>query len=947
MAGKLDPYRRKRHFDATPEPEGAHGKRRGKAAAKPSAKTAAARGGHPLRFVIQEHHARRLHYDFRLELDGTLKSWAVPKGPSFDPQVKRLAVHVEDHPLEYASFEGEIPAGHYGAGSVIVWDEGTWTPDGGVAHAREGYRAGKLTFRLDGHKLHGGWALVRSGRQEGRQEQWLLIKERDDDARSADEFDVVGERPGSVHDGAPASARADADGGSTRARGSPRGRGGKAAPARKRGARAGRHDGHDHDADADADAGASAPADPSEVDGAVRAPLPERIAPQLATLVDAPPTHAGWCYELKFDGYRMLARIAGKGTRRRVTLMTREGRDWTAKMRAQRDALAALDVDDAWLDGEAVVLGSNGLPNFQALQNALGAGRSDEVTLFLFDLPYLDGYDLRDAPLTARRALLEPLLADSDPARLRFSPDLGDDVASLIASACDTGLEGLIGKRADSRYRAGRSPAWIKLKCRRRQEFVIGGYTEPSGSRSGFGALLLGVHEPSGSGKRTRGPGPLRYVGRVGTGFDTRMLDKLAAILRKHERATTPFEPAPRERSRTPVHWIEPTLVAECEFAEWTGDGIVRQAAFIALREDKPASQIVREVPKHTETTETEASMDQRQTTHHGKREHASRTARDTDDRKTHTRARSSTRAAADDSGPDQLGRVRITHPERVIDPQSGTRKIDLARYWQWVAPWLLKDLKGRPVSLVRAPGDIGGELFFQKHAERRELPFVTRHEGLDPGHGALLSLDSVDALLGAAQMGTIELHTWNAHASNIERPDRIVFDLDPDPALPWSTMIEAAQMVRGLLDELGLVSFCKTSGGKGLHVVVPITRHAGWDDMKDFSRALAQHAAGALPERFTATMGARHRRGKIFIDYLRNGRGASTIAAYSVRARPGMGVSVPLRWDELPDTTSGAQWTIDTLHERLDRLKRDPWEDYESTRQRVTAQMRARLGQS
>ncbi|RQS21241.1 DNA ligase D [Burkholderia sp. Bp8998] len=963
MAGKLDPYRRKRHFGATPEPEGAHGRRRAKTDAKPAARPAS-RTRHPLRFVIQEHHARRLHYDFRLELDGTLKSWAVPKGPSFDPSVKRLAVHVEDHPLEYASFEGEIPEGHYGAGSVVVWDEGTWTPDGGVAQARDGYRAGKLTFRLDGEKLHGGWALVRTGRQQGRQEQWLLIKERDDEARGTDEFDVVDERPGSVHDGAAASAaRADADGGSMRARSARHGRGdqaderdgrderGKHDERAERAGRAGRgkHDERRKRA-ARHDDHSSPPAGPSRTEGAVRAPLPERVAPQLATLVDGPPTQGDWRYELKFDGYRILARISGKGARRHVKLTTREGRDWTPKLRAQRDALAALDVDDAWLDGEAVVLGKNGLPDFQALQNALGAGHSDRVTLFLFDLLHLDGYELRDTPLTARRALLEPLIAGSDPARLRFSPDLGDDVASLIASACDTGLEGLIGKRAESRYRAGRSPAWIKLKCRRRQEFVIGGYTEPSGSRHGFGALLLGVHEPAPGGKRRRAPLPLRYVGRVGTGFDTRMLDRLAPILRKHERDTTPFDPPPRERTRTRVHWIEPTLVAECEFAEWTGDGIVRQAAFIALREDKPAAQIVREEPKHTETEE---AMDPRQTTHDEKHErkqdhkHASHADHDTSGRKPLARSRASARNADDDTGPGRLGRVRITHPERVLDLHSGTRKIDLARYWQWVAPWLLPDLKGRPVSLVRAPGDIAGELFFQKHAERREIPFVTQHEGLDPGHGPLLSLDSVDALLGAAQMGTIELHTWNAHASNIERPDRIVFDLDPDPTLPWSAMIEAAQLVRGLLDELSLASFCKTSGGKGLHVVVPITRHLGWDDVKDFSRAVAQHVAGALPDRFTATMGSKHRRGRIFIDYLRNGRGASTIAAYSVRARPGMGVSVPLRWDEVPDTTGGAQWTIDTLHARLDRLKRDPWEGYDDTRQRITAQMRARLGTS
>ncbi|MBN3743088.1 MULTISPECIES: DNA ligase D [Burkholderia] len=928
MAGKLDPYRRKRRFDASPEPEGAHGRRRVSADANTRTGRNArpsARAARPLRFVIQEHHARRLHYDFRLELDGTLKSWAVPKGPSVDPSVKRLAVHVEDHPLEYASFEGEIPAGHYGAGSVVVWDEGTWTPDGGVAQARAGYRAGKLTFRLDGAKLHGGWALVRSGRQQGRQAQWLLIKERDDDARDAETFDVVAQRPGSVHDGHTRAARDPAP-----ADAAPSVRASRRARRNASGVRGGAHD----------DGLERPPTDLSQVDGAVRAALPERVAPQLATLVDAPPAHGDWRYEVKFDGYRILARIAGRGARRHVTLMTREGRDWTAKLRLQRDALAALDVDNAWLDGEAVVLRDTGLPDFQALQNALGAGRSDAVTLFVFDLPFLDGYDLRDAPLAARRRLLEPLLAGSDPARLRYSPDLGDDIASLIASACDTGLEGLIGKRADSRYRGGRSPAWIKLKCRRRQEFVIGGYTEPSGSRHGFGALLLGVHEPAAGGRRPRGTPPLRYVGRVGTGFDTRLLDRLAATLRKHERDTTPFDPPPRERSRTRVHWVEPTLVAECEFAEWTGDGIVRQAAFVALREDKPARQIVREVPRHTDT---ETTMDGPRTTHD--RHPPAAPAETAHGRPPRTRSDASAGRMQDESGVARVGRVRITHPDRVLDPQSGTRKIDLAHYWQRVAPWLLPDLKGRPVSLVRAPGDIAGELFFQKHAERREIPFVTQHEGLDPGHGPLLSIDSVDALLGAAQMGTIELHTWNAHASNIERPDRIVFDLDPDPALPWREMIDAAQLVRGLLDALGLVSFCKTSGGKGLHVVVPLTRHAGWDDVKAFSRAVAQHVAGTLPERFTATMGPRHRRGKIFVDYLRNGRGASTIAAYSVRARPGMGVSVPLDWDEVPATTGGAQWTIDTLHERLDTLKRDPWEGYAKTRQRVTAAMRARLG--
>ncbi|KWK24719.1 DNA ligase [Burkholderia stagnalis] len=942
MPSKLDPYRRKRRFDATPEP---NPKR--KAQPKPDgARTR--RGAAPLRYVIQEHHARRLHYDFRLELDGTLKSWAVPKGPSVDPSVKRLAVHVEDHPLDYAEFEGEIPKGHYGAGSVTVWDAGVWEPDGGVAQARKGYRAGKLTFRLDGEKLHGGWALVRSGRQDARQEQWLLVKERDDDARSADDYDVVAAQPGSVlHAHARATPRA------TR----------RAPPASNGARRARRASG------ASRASGVSRVSRVSDVEGAKRAALPERLAPQLATLVDAPPQHGDWRYEMKFDGYRILARIDGTGAHRRVKLTTREGHDWTAKFPAQRDALAQLDVADAWLDGEAVVLRPNGVPDFQRLQNALGTGHANAVTLFLFDLPFLDGHDLRDAPLVARRGLLEPLLADSDPALLRYSPDLGERGPVLLASACEVGLEGLIAKRANAPYRAGRSAAWIKLKCRRRQEFVIGGFTEPAGSRHGFGALLLGVHEPVPGNGAT-----LRYVGRVGTGFDTRMLDRLSARLHACERATMPFATPPRERARTRVHWVQPTLVAECEFAEWTGDGIVRQAAFVALREDKPARQVVMERPRPAdEATKPDGG---RGNGHAHARGDGARKGNGKAKAKTKTKSDGKANAKSKANGKNKANgkvrgkangdaghasasastsapalasttHVRITHPDRVLDPASGTRKIDLVRYWEWVAPWLLPDLKGRPVSLVRVPGEIGGEQFFQRHAEQREIPFVTRHAGLDPGHGPLLTIDSVDALVGAAQMGALELHTWNAHASNIEHPDRIVFDLDPDPALPWRAMIEAAQLMHGLLEALGLASFCKTSGGKGLHVVVPITRHAGWDDVKDFAKAVAQHAAAALPDRFTAKMGPRNRRGKIFVDYLRNGRGASTIAAYSARARPGIGVSVPIGWDEVPHTTGGAQWTIDTLRARLERLARDPWDGYGDVRQRVSAQMRARLASS
>ncbi|KGX16602.1 DNA ligase D [Burkholderia pseudomallei] len=1153
MAGKLSVYRSRRRFGETPEPEGARrsprrtkgtgragdeSKRRARGDAAASSRgervarrgraqqpaPARARGRSALHYVIQEHHARRLHYDFRLELDGTLKSWAIPKGPSLDPSVKRLAVHVEDHPLEYAAFEGEIPEGHYGAGSVIVWDRGAWTPAGGIAAARAGYRAGKLSFTLDGDKLHGGWALVRGrGLRDsgGKHEQWLLIKERDGDARDQADYDVLRARPGSVLGGArsararrgraaepterdaaaPKRARASVPKGRAEAKtsgraprtvsngtagagkgaskraskregtntgngarsgkGSGKGAGkgagkGGATPRRKRAAAPQSFDVDSADTDSPAARGLALPAGLAArfgLSGAKRAALPRTLRPQLATLVDAPPPGKDWLYEAKFDGYRVLIRIDRGAASRPIAVYTREGLDWSAKFAAQLDALARLPVDRGWLDGEAVVLDRAGVPDFQALQNALGAGRSNDVTLFLFDVPFLNGFDLRGVPLERRRALLAALVAAHASDVLRYSESLAFEAADLLTGACDAGLEGLIGKRRDGRYVEGRSRSWIKLKCRRRQEFVIGGYTEPAGRRSGFGALLLGVYAraPGDEGeRRTRGaaetrderrrasrtsrtsrapdagaarapqarPLALRYVGRVGTGFGERTLRALARTLREHETGRMPFADVPRERSGTPVHWVKPVLVAECEFAEWTGDGIVRQASFVGLREDKPARTIVREQPQSMETEAMNEHADEHTDEHtdaraerrtggrtrrkardggasdapplarHPKRGDAGSSARKgardgeagkraaagsspssspssststspsiSASGRTRGGGRSASRDRAGDAdegandhapreraGAPKVAGVRVSHPGRVIDPHTGTRKLDLVEYWEWIAPWLLPHLKGRPVSLVRAPADIGGELFFQKHADKLEIPNVALHAGLDPGHEALITIDDVKGLVGAAQMGTIELHTWNAHVSNIEKPDRAVFDLDPDPSLDWRAVIEAAQLTRALLDELGLVSFCKTSGGKGLHVVVPLARHAGWDDVKAFAHAVARHMAATLPERFTATMGPRNRKGKIFVDYLRNNRGASTIAAYSVRARPGLGVSVPIAWDELPDTTGAAQWTLANLHERLDTLKHDPWRAYAHVRQRVTAALRKRL---
>lgn len=939
MTDKLETYQRKRRFNETPEPSGVAGRakstKRATSAKAPARKTAKQ---HELSFVIQEHDARRLHYDFRLELDGTLKSWAVPKGPSLDPSVKRLAVHVEDHPIEYGSFEGDIPEGNYGAGSVIVWDRGTWEPVGGEAGGREAYQAGKLKFHLNGHKLHGGWTLVRSHmRGSGDKEQWLLIKERDDEARSEADYDVLEARQGSVLSDAPGArggvngangARKAVAGKTKEERANASVKASKAASSRK--AKGTPDDRPDIVATRNAQSLRELAEHPS-IEGAVEAKLPAALKPQLATLVDSAPASDDWLYEIKFDGYRVLARI-DRTSKEPVKIFTRAGNDWSAKFSKQVKAIANVAVDSAWLDGEAVVLDSNGVPNFQALQNAFDANRPQDMTLYLFDLPYLNGYDLRGVPLEQRRAILRALLETVGDDSLRFSSDFGFDADQLLKSACDMQLEGIIGKRRDSLYVSGRSPAWIKLKCRRRQEFVIGGYSEPAGSREAFGALLLGVYDTKGK---------LQYAGRVGTGFDATKLRSIKKALDARETATMPFASEPRERSRTPVHWVKPELVAECNFAEWTSDGVVRQASFVSLRSDKPAKQIVHEAPQKGDDVQhimEESGAGPAAKKRASKSKTAEVQAQPQDEPKATSKAKTSKAGTATVSG------VRISHPDRVIDKSTGASKLELAEYYASVASWMLPFLKDRPVALVRAPEDIGGELFFQKHSQKLAILNITQHPGLDPDHPPLLTIESEAALVGAAQMGTIELHTWNAVAANIEKPDRMVFDLDPDPALGWKRMIEAAQLTRELLDELGLASFCKTSGGKGLHVVVPIAKQLGWDEVKAFSQAVAQHMATALPKHFAAKMGAQNRKGKIFVDYLRNGRGSSTVCAYSLRARPGLGVSVPLAWDEVPGTTAGDQWNIANVHERLDALKSDPWADYAKTKQRITAAMRRRL---
>ena len=818
--GNTDPllaYKSKRDFDRTPEPM--QGGRRSKS----------------LVFVVQKHSASHLHYDFRLELAGTLKSWAVPKGPSLDPMVKRMAVEVEDHPISYASFEGTIPAKQYGAGTVIVWDQGVWVPLGDPA---EGLKTGKLKFALHGEKLKGYWTLVRmQSKGQERQKPWLLIKERDAEARATAEHNVVQDQPDSVLRGKSLSEK----------------RRTLKIPSREK----------------------AVPL-PRPFPNAPKSVLPETVSPQLATLVkQMPADDPCWVYEIKFDGYRLLTRIE----RRSVRCFTRNGHDWSAKLPALVAALAKAGFGSCWLDGEIVVQGAGGVPDFGALQNAFDNASTANIVYYVFDLLFYAGHDLRPLPLVERRKILRKLVNRAGLEHVRFSEAFSESAQGLLDAARKLGLEGVIGKRMDAAYRAGRSPAWIKLKTQLRQEFVIGGYTSPKSSRAGLGALLLGFYDAAGA---------LQYAGNVGTGFDDATLKRLATRLAGLTTSHPTFANLP---ASVKGHWVKPRLVAEVAFAQWTHSGRLRHAVFQGLRSDKAAHQVHRETANPMEDVVKTIAQP---TAEHG------------------------------------IGKLRVTHPDRVIDTSTGLTKLALAHYYAQVAPLILPHLKGRPVSLVRAPEGIKGALFFQKHAEATSIPGIKLlDQKLDPGHAPLLEIGSANALLAATQLNVLEFHTWNATARFIGKPDRMMFDLDPGDGVAWEQVQEAAQLVRGFLKELGLPAFLKTSGGKGLHLLVPIRRGADWDTVKGFSQAIVVHLAGVIPQRFVAKSGPRNRVGKIFIDYLRNGFGATTVCAWSARARPGMGVSVPVAWDELLQLRSGDHWRMANIRERL-AVGNLPWQGYD-----------------
>jgi bifunctional non-homologous end joining protein LigD len=815
----LDQYRAKRNFAATPEPR----------PTEPSAEVGNS-------FVVQKHDARRLHYDFRLELDGVLKSWAVTRGPSLVVGEKRLAVAVEDHPLEYGSFEGTIPKGEYGGGAVLIWDRGTWTP---IGDPHKGLAKGHLDFELSGDKLRGRWHLVRMrGKPRDKHENWLLIKGDDQFARAEDAPDILEERPDSAASGREiAQVAKEAPGWSSKT--------GRIAP------------GGDP---------VSLP-DLSSIAGAKKAPLPRFVEPMLATLVAAPPSGGRWLHEVKLDGYRIEARIE-KG---RVALLTRSGLDWTAKFgEAIVKAFSALPVSQALLDGEVVVENNAGASDFSALQADLSEGRADRFVFYAFDLLHLNGHDLQRAPLNERKNLLGAIVGNgSGPIRLSGHFDENGEI--VLKHACRLGLEGIVSKLRDSPYRSGRGKSWTKAKCSARQEFVVAGFVPSTATRNAIGSLVLGVYEGD----------ALLLVGRVGTGFNAAAASALYKRLEPTRLSSSPFAAPLSAADVRQVRFVRPELVAEVDFRGWTADGLLRQASFKGLRDDKPAREIVREIAPSGSAPEAEHSS------------------------------------------------TALTHADRLLWPDDGVTKQGLADYYAEVWPRIAPFVVGRALALLRCPDGVGGQAFFQKHAWKGVSSAVVLVDDPKEKGEPLISIRDLDGLTALVQMAALEIHPWGSTIADWERPDTIVMDLDPGENVAWEAVIEAAREVRDRLREAGLTSFVKTSGGKGLHVVAPVKPKADWPAVKAMTKGIADAMAADSPQRYVATIAKVKRTGKILIDYLRNQRGMTAVAAYSTRARPGAAVSMPLGWDELVPEIGPDHFTIANAPARLTALAGDPWEGF------------------
>jgi bifunctional non-homologous end joining protein LigD len=858
----LDVYRQKRDFHRTPEPAGE--------SRQPARDRKAA-----LSFVIQKHAARRLHYDFRLELDGVLKSWAIPKGPSLDPHEKRLAVQVEDHPIEYGGFEGIIPEGEYGGGTVLLWDRGTWEPL--ETDPEKSLAKGTLKFALHGAKLHGKWMLVRLKRRpRDRTDNWLLVKERDEAAIPGSGSAVVDELTESVE-----SHRSLEDIAADRDRvwhsKSSQTPGEEPPPAKLR--------------------------PPSRLKGSKKAAMPASLKPQLAAVAAAAPEGGEWLHEIKYDGYRLVAFIDGG----RVRLITRGGLDWTDKFPALAERLAKLPVKTAILDGELVALRPDGITYFADLQDAISAKRTDRLTYFAFDLLYRDAYDLTGAKLEDRKAALAELVTPQGQGILRYSDHHVGQGQQFLEQAAAHGVEGIVAKRRDCPHMPGRGRTWLKIKSRNRNEFVVVGFTDPEGSREGFGALLLGYFDPAGM---------LRYAGRVGSGFTAARLAQMHHRLLDIEIRKAPVTLPPAER-RKDIHWVNPELVAEVEYAVWTTDKLIRQSAFQGLRDDKPPKEIVYD-PEALPTTALSPAdppppLPPQQ----------SEKLRD---------------------GSIVFHGVRLSHPDRVLYADTGLTKQTVAQYYVDVAGWALPHLARRPLTIIRSTGAKGQRAFYQKHVGAG-MPDEIKGVIIAGESEPFPVIDDVSGLIALVQMGVVEIHPWGSEIENVEQPDRITFDLDPDEGLPWPRVTDAAIEVRDALDAIGLRSFVKTTGGKGLHVVVPLAPKLDWNAVKTFTKWVADRLAEERRELFTANPIKRERRGRIYLDYLRNSRGATAVGAYSPRDRAGTPVSTPISWQEVEKSVSAGDFAVATIPARLKKLEADPWAEIGDTRQTVPAKVRKHIG--
>ena len=887
----LTVYRTKRDFTKTEEPSGEE-------RVAPSSR---------LRFVVQKHAARQLHYDFRLEWDGVFKSWAVARGPSLNPADKRLAVEVEDHPLDYGDFEGTIPKGEYGGGTVMLWDRGFWIPEGAKG-TQDALQAGDLKFTLEGDKLKGSWVLVRMRGDKfgGKRTNWLLIKHRDADSTDASGEAVLsedrsvasgrtmpqiadgkGRRPKPFMLATTAPGKADAVWNSNRAEG-----GGEESPPSAGAAEA--------DAAENAKAGKTKRVKPVLVKT-----VPKFIEPQLAKLVARPPDRAGWAHEVKFDGYRAQLNVE-KG---QAVIRTRTGLDWTERFSAIAKEAGAFP--SCVLDGEIVALDDRQLPNFGALQAALSAKKSDDLIFYAFDLLFEGREDLRGLALSERKARLEKFLsAQSSSSRIRYVAHLESNAEAVLASACKIGLEGIISKKLDAAYTSGRSDRWLKAKCRAGQEVVLGGWTTEAGT---LRSLLAGVHRE----------GQLVYAGRIGTGYGREVVKTLLPKLQKLTREKSPFAGPNAPPKESNVRWLKPDLVAEIEFEGWTDSGMIRQAAFKGLREDKDPNDVVAETATMQKAAEKNIVPAK------------TRATRKTGAAQKKNTAQKKTTAAPGASGPSTVMGVTLSKPDKALWPDGGdgkpVTKLDLARYYEQIGEWMLPHLTGRPCSLVRAPDGIEGQQFFQRHAMQGMsdlFDFVKVRGDKAP----YVQIDRVEALAAVAQVGALELHPWNCARNDPESAGRLVFDLDPAPDVKFEAVIAAALDIRERLEKLGLVCFCKSTGGKGLHVVTPLLegkKAVAWPIAKNFAHLVCAQMAQDSPTRYLDNMSKAKRSGRIFLDYLRNDRTATAVAVLSPRAREGAPVSMPLVWRDVKKGLDPKSFTVRTTPALLTKLK--PWKDYAS----------------